>query len=139
MLKKIKSSSVYEEKYSYSRAVVIGDWILVANTAGRDHATKIMPDTALGQIKQTVANIQKALQGAGADLEHVVRARIYIPNLADHAEVLTWWGETFRGIDPVATITACPLASAEYLVEVEVTAFKGANASDWERSAISLA
>lgn len=139
MLKKIKSSSVYEEKYSYSRAVVIGDWILLANTAGRDHATKIMPATALGQMQQTVANIRKALEGAGAGLEHIVRARIYIPNLADHAEVLTWWGEQFRGIDPVVTITACPLASAEYLVEVEVTAFKGASASDWQREAVSLA
>lgn len=139
MLKKIKSSSVYEEKYSYSRAVVIGDWILVSNTAGRNHATKVMPATALEQMKQTVANIQKALQGAGADLEHIVRARIYIPNLADHAEVLPWWGEQFRGIDPVVTITACPLASAEYLVEVEVTAYKGAQAEDWARESVSLA
>ena len=118
---------------------MVGDWVLVANTAGRNHATKEMPKTALEQMKQTVHNIQKALQGAGTDLEHVVRARIYIPNRADHAEALTWWGETFRGIDPVATITCCPLASDDYLVEVEVTAYKGAKSEDWERSAISLA
>ncbi|MCL7466061.1 Rid family hydrolase [Phaeovulum sp. NW3] len=139
MLAKIKSSSVYEEKYSYSRAIVIGDWVLLANTAGRNHATKVMPATALEQIKQTVENIEKALRGAGAELDHIVRARIYIPNLEHHAEVLTWWGERFRGIDPVVTITACPLASAEYLVEVEVTAYKGATPDAWTRAAVSLA
>ncbi|WP_249729997.1 MULTISPECIES: RidA family protein [unclassified Chelatococcus] len=139
MHKKLKSSSAYEERYSYSRAVVIGDWVLVSNTAGRNHATKEMPTTPLGQLKQTIDNIQKALQAAGADLEDIVRARIYIPDPSHHPELLEHWGERFRGIDPVATITACPLASKDYLVEIEVTAYKGARETGWEREAISLA
>lgn len=139
MLKKIRSSSVYEEKYSYSRAVEIGDWVLVSNTAGRNHATKEMPSDPLEQMKMTIHNIQKALQGAGADLKDVVRARIYIPNREHHSQLLDHWGEVFRGIDPVVTITACPLASEIYLVEVEVTAYKGAREAGWERETISLA
>lgn len=139
MLKKFKSSSAYEERYSYSRAIVIGDWVLLANTAGRNHTTKEMPDTPLGQLKQTIHNIEKALQGAGAGLEDIVRARIYIPDTSHHPELLSHWGERFRGIDPVVTITACPLASKEYLVEIEVTAYKGAQGKGWERAAISLA
>ncbi|MGW9231398.1 Rid family hydrolase [Pseudorhizobium sp. NPDC055634] len=139
MLKKIKSSSAYEEKYSYSRAIVIGDWVLVSNTAGRNHATKEMPSDPLEQMKMTIHNIQKALQAAGADLQDVVRARIYIPNRQHHPELLDHWGEVFRGIDPVVTITAGTLASEIYLVEVEVTAYKGARNDGWEREAISLA
>lgn len=139
MLKKFKSGSPYEEKYSYSRALTVGDWVLVSNTAGRNHATKEMSSEPLEQLKMTIHNIRKALQAAGADLQDVVRARIYIPNREHHSELLDYWGEVFRGVDPVVTITAGTLASEIYLVEVEVTAYKGTREAGWEREAISLA
>ncbi|MBM3521724.1 MAG: hypothetical protein FJX57_02105 [Alphaproteobacteria bacterium] len=43
---KLKSNSTIEARNNYSRAIAIDDWIVVANTAGRDFKTRAMPTDA---------------------------------------------------------------------------------------------
>ena len=136
MFKKIKTGSPYEEKFSYSRALVVGDWVMTSNTAGRNYATREMSSDAVGQMERAIYNTEAALKAAGAELADIVRARITIPNLDDHMPVMGYWGERMRGIDPVVSISAAPLGAKEYLVELEVTAYKGA--TDWEREIIAI-
>ncbi|PLV49450.1 endoribonuclease, partial [Erwinia sp. B116] len=38
-------------------------------------------------------------------------------------------GEKYRGINPATTITSPPLGAAEYKVEIEVTAYRGAGSA----------
>lgn len=135
---KLKSGSIYEEKRSYSRAVVVDNWILVANTAGRNYRTREMSSDPAEQTRQCFANMEGALKAVGASLADVVRARISIPFVQHKEAVMDVVAEKFRGIDPASTITACPLASDEYLVEIEITAYKGAGASQAEYIKVSL-
>ncbi|MEI4488554.1 RidA family protein [Frigidibacter sp. MR17.14] len=135
---KLKSGSLYEEKLSYSRAVVIGDWILVANTAGRNYKTRYMSTDPVEQTQQLFANVEGALAAVGASLKDVVRQRISIPYLEHKEAVMGVVAEKFKGIDPVNTITACPLAAPDYLVEIEVTAYRGAGETETEYLRISL-
>lgn len=123
---KLKSGSIYETKRSYSRAVCVGDLIMVANTAGRNYQTRFMSEDPAEQARQCIANIAGALKAVDSGLEDVIRSRISIPFLQHKEAVMDVIAEAFRGIDPAATITACPLASPEYLVEIEVTAWRGA-------------
>jgi enamine deaminase RidA (YjgF/YER057c/UK114 family) len=137
-LVKVRSNSLYEEKFSYSRVVAIGDWILVSNTAGRDFKTRIMPASGLDQAKQAFRNIEGALASVGATLADVVRSRICIPYLEDKDAILAYVAERYRGIDPVNTTTASPLASPEYRVEIEVTAYRGAGRMAQKRTTVEL-
>ncbi len=41
---KVKTGSKFEEHASYSRVVVVDDWIYVSNTAGRNPQTKEIPE-----------------------------------------------------------------------------------------------
>lgn len=135
---KLKTGSIYEEKRCYSRAVVIDNWILVANTAGRHYSTREMSTDPVEQTRQCFANIEGSLNAVGAGLSDIVRARISIP-FAEHKEaVMAIVAEKFRGVDPASTITATPLASPDYLVEIEVTAYRGAGQIEAEYRRVDL-
>lgn len=135
---KVKSGSIFEEKESYSRIVAVDDWIFVSNTAGRNYKTREMSADPVEQAKQCFNNIEGALASVGSRLEDVVMSTVIIPNVADAPSVMAYVGERFRGIDPARTVTCAPLGAADFKVEIEVTAYRGAGSADQERITVSL-
>src|SRR5262245_47686366 len=77
---RLKSNSLIEGRSSYSRGIAIGDWIVLANTAGRNFSTREMPADAAGQAEQMFRNVEGALKALGAKLADVVRARVSVPD-----------------------------------------------------------
>ncbi|MCS3442844.1 RidA family protein [Microbacterium phyllosphaerae] len=124
----VKSGSKFETLASYSRAVAIGDWIFVSNTAGIDYETRTLPDTAAEQLRLAIATVARALAAVDSSLSDVVRIQVFVPDAADQDEAIEVLGELFRGIDPALTMTRSPLAG-EYKAEIEVTAHRGAGAA----------
>ena len=121
----MKSGSKFETLASYSRAVAIGDWIFVSNTAGIDYETRTLPDTAAEQLRLAVATVARALAAVDSSLSDVVRIQVFVPDASDQDETIEVLGELLRGIDPALTMTRSPLAG-EYKAEIEVTAHRGA-------------
>jgi enamine deaminase RidA (YjgF/YER057c/UK114 family) len=134
---KVKTGSPFETKAGYSRVVAVGDLIFVSNTAGINYQTRVMPPDAAGQARQCLANISGALAAVDATLADVVATRVFVPNSEDWDAVVDVLGEHFRGIDPTSTFTASPLAGA-YLVEIEVTAYRGAGSAPTELVTVQL-
>lgn len=130
---KLTTGSKYEKIGSYSRAVSVGDWIFVSNTAGRNPQTQEIPEAVGDQTLQVFANIEAALGALDASLADVVASRVFIQDPADTLAVMTIVGEKFRGIDPASTVTCPPLGSDVYKVEIEVTAYRGASDTVVER------
>jgi len=135
---KIKSGSPYEDSESYSRVVTVDNWVMVSNTAGVDYATQVFAEDAVSQTRQALRNIAGALEAAGSSFADVVHSRVTIPNPDDAPAVMAEIGEVFRGIDPARTVTCSPLGGPQYLVEIEVTAYRGAGQSPQERLTIAL-
>lgn len=135
---KLKTGSLYEEKRSYSRAIVIDNWVLVANTAGRNYHTRYMSTDPVEQTRQMIDNLKGALEAVGSCLGDVVRSRISIPYPEHKEAIMDVIAEAFRGIDPVSTITATPLASPDYLVELEATAYLGLSRRDTIHRKVAL-
>ncbi len=127
---KVKSGSIFEEKASYSRLVVVDNWIYVSNTAGRNPDTKLIPEDVIEQAEQVFQNIERALAAVDASLADVVCSRVFIQDPADVAKVMDFIGTRFRGIDPACTATCPPLGSTVYKVELEVTAYRGASKAE---------
>src|ERR1700730_2975489 len=100
MRRLISSGSRVEAEAGYSRAVVDGEWILVAGTTGFDYAQMTIADDPAEQARQALRNIEKALAEAGASLADVVRVKYYLPDAADWPPIVPVLGEAFRGGRP---------------------------------------
>ena len=129
---KVKTGGKFEEVASYSRVVAVDDWIFVSNTAGRDPQTGEFSDDPIAQAEVVFNNIEKALAAVDATLQDVVMSRVFIQQPEHIHQVMEFIGTKFRGVDPATTATCPPLGSSSYLVEIEVTAFRGASRADVE-------
>ena len=129
---KVKTGGKFEEVASYSRVVAVDDWIFVSNTAGRDPQTGEFSDDPIAQAEVVFSNIETALAAVDATLEDVVMSRVFIQQPEHIHQVMAFIGTKFRGVDPATTATCPPLGSSSYLVEIEVTAFRGASKADVE-------
>jgi len=129
---KVKTGGKFEEVASYSRVVAVDDWIFVSNTAGRDPKTGEFSDDPIAQAEVVFNNIEKALAAVDATLQDVVMSRVFIQQPEHIHQVMEFIGTKFRGVDPATTATCPPLGSSSYLVEIEVTAFRGASKADVE-------
>jgi len=121
---KVKSGSKFEDQNSYSRVVVAGDFIFVANTAGRNYTTREIADNVTGQAVQAFKNIEGALAAVDITVKDIIAVRCHVPNPDHMGDVGKFVGEKFRGIDPIMTMVCTPLAHHDMLVEFEVTAYR---------------
>lgn len=134
---KVKTGSPFEEKGSYSRIVKVDNWIYVSNTAGRHPETKLISEDIAEQTLQVFANVERALNAVGADLQDAIFSRVYVQEPKDVETVMSVVGQKFKGIDPATTITCPPLGSTVYKVEIELTAFLGAGKAQVEQLVVS--
>lgn len=120
--KRIASGSPFEEPIGFSRALRVGDRVIVAGTA------PVWPDGSCDadpevQARRCLEIIVEALAEAGARPEHVVRTRVFLTDANDWEAVGRAHGEVFRDVRPAATmLVAGGLLDPRWKVEIEAEA-----------------
>lgn len=118
----ISSGSPYEPRIGFSRAVRVGDRVLVAGTA------PIWPDGSCpedpaAQTRRCIEIMGEALAEAGASLKDVVRTRMFLVDAADAEAVGGAHGEFFGDIRPASTmLVAGGLLDPRWRIEMEAEA-----------------
>ena len=121
----ISSGSPYEATFGCSRAVVVGDRIVVSGTAPIWPDGSCDPDVTR-QVERCFEIVAGALVAAGATLEDVVRTRMYLTSVADWEAVARVHGALFGSVRPANTTTVvAALVDPRWKVEVEVDAIIG--------------
>ena len=122
--KNYSSGTAWEPVIGYSRLVKVGNQIWVSGTTATNEAGEIV---ALGdapeQARQTIRNLERALNKAGASLKHVVRTRMFVVRHEDAHAVTLVHGEFFRDIRPATSLLVIQaLLDLRMLVEIEAEA-----------------
>lgn len=120
--RRISSGSPYEEPIGFSRAIAVGDRVVVAGTAPVWPDGSCDPDPEV-QAARCLEIILGALAEAGAGAEHVVRTRLFLTDAADWEAVGRAHGQVFRDVRPAATmVVVAALLDPRWKVEIEAEA-----------------
>ena len=107
----------------YSQAIAAGGLLFASGQIALDPATgALVGGGAAEQSERVMANIEALLEAAGCGFGDVVKATIYLADMADFQTVNGVYGRRFGGDPPArATIQAAGLPKGA-LVEIEVVA-----------------
>jgi enamine deaminase RidA (YjgF/YER057c/UK114 family) len=118
----IASGSPFEPIAGFSRAVRVGQHVVVAGTAPVMPEGEELPPDAYGQAKRCLEIIVAALAEAGARPEHVVRTRMFATSADDFEEIARAHGAVFADIRPASTYVVTKLIDPRWRIEIEAEA-----------------
>ena len=118
------TGSPFEPRIGFSRGVQESRIIAISGTAplAPDGATVGAGDPA-AQARRCFEIIGEALHTLGADITHVIRARVLLTRIEDWEAVAAVHGEFFRNVRPASTfVQVSRFIDPAWLVEVEADA-----------------
>jgi enamine deaminase RidA (YjgF/YER057c/UK114 family) len=126
--RRISSGRAIEEEYAYSRAVRVGDRVLVSGTTALSARGVVEGKGDLyRQTRHTMDTIFAALAQAGAAREDIVYTKTFLTDLAHSADYTRAWLEALGETRPTSTLLGVPaLVLPEMLIEIEAEAIVGA-------------
>ena len=119
---RVPSASPYAGVIGFSRAVRVGDRVLVSGTA------PVLPDGTCdpdveAQTRRCLAIIVEALEQLGAEPKDVVRTRTYLVDASDWEAVGKVHAEVFGDAAPASTmVVVAGLLDPRWKVEIEAEA-----------------
>ena len=123
----ISSSAAPRAVGPYSQAVRAGDFLFVSGQVALDPTTGALVDGGIEeQTGRVLRNLAAILEAGGSGLDRVVKATVYLTNLADFAAMNGVYADFFPNDKPARVcveVSALPRGSA---IEVDAIALDGA-------------
>jgi aryl-alcohol dehydrogenase-like predicted oxidoreductase/enamine deaminase RidA (YjgF/YER057c/UK114 family) len=121
--KRVSSGSVWEPIAGFSRAVRVGNRILVSGTTATSGTGKVVcPGDVAGQTAFILDKISASLAALGGSLEDVVRTRVFMADADQWEPASRVHGRYFRDIWPANTLFEIGRLVGDYAVEIEAEA-----------------
>jgi len=121
----VSSGSPYEEPIGFSRAVRVGDRVIVAGTAPNWPDDHVDPDVEV-QTDRCIEIMLAALAQAGASAGDVVRTRTFLVDAADWEAAGRSHGRHFHEARPASTMVVVRgFIDPRWKVEMEAEAIVG--------------
>jgi enamine deaminase RidA (YjgF/YER057c/UK114 family) len=120
--RRVSSGSPFEPTIGFSRAVRVGNRVLVSGTAPVWPDGSCDPDPAT-QTRRCLEIVLAAMAEAGAGPGDVVRTRMFLTDPADVGAISGVHGEVFGDVRPAATmVVVAALIDPRWKVEIEAEA-----------------
>lgn len=123
-LREIRSPSAPAAVGPYSQAIAAGGFVFCAGQIPLDPATgKLVEGPIEVQAERVLANVKAVLEAAGTSLDRVVKATVFLADLADFAGMNGVYTRWFPGEPrPARTTIQAARLPAGARVEIEVIA-----------------
>lgn len=118
------SGSPFEATIGFSRAVRVGDRILVSGTAPIEPDGSSTPGDVAAQAERCIRTILAAIEQLGGSAADVVRTRTYLVDAADGPAAGAVHARFFADVRPASTmVVVSGFLRPEWRVEFEAEAF----------------
>ena len=109
----------------YIPAIRAGDFVYVSGQGPIDPVTdKLAAGDVEFQTRQTLSNIRRILEAAGAAVTDVVKCSVFLRDIADFPKMNRVYAEFFGDHKPARTTIEAKFHQTEMLVEIDCVAFK---------------
>ena len=123
---RIPALSPFEEEAGFTRALRVGDRIVVSGTVGVGPEGTVAEDAG-AQADRCFALIREHVEQLGGRMADVVRVRMFVTDIADADAVTAAFSRALRHARPTGTLVAISaLYDPRWKVEIEAEAVIGA-------------
>jgi 2-iminobutanoate/2-iminopropanoate deaminase len=107
----------------YSQAVSVDGWLYTSGQVGLDPATgDLVPGGFEAQARRAFENLRQVLQSAGCTFSHVVKANVYVVDLADFPKLNAIYAEAMGDHRPARSTVQVAALPKGALVEIDLVA-----------------
>jgi reactive intermediate/imine deaminase len=106
----------------FSEAVRVGAMLYLSGKLGTDSSGQLVPGGIAAETRQTMENIQAALERCGSSLNHVVKATVMLADMNEWAEMNKVYVTYFRDHLPARSAMGVNGLARGARVEIEVIA-----------------
>lgn len=107
----------------YSQAIACDGWLFTSGQIGLDPSTgKLVEGGFEAQARRALTNLQEVLASAGCSFANVVKATIYVADLADFPALNAIYGEALGGHRPARSTVQAAALPLGALVEIDLVA-----------------
>ncbi|PLR80258.1 reactive intermediate/imine deaminase [Bacillus canaveralius] len=106
----------------YSQGIVVNNLFYSSGQIPLTAAGMMVEGDIKAQTHQVFANLKAVLKEAGASLETVIKATVFIKNMDDFADINEVYGEYFLHHKPARSCVEVARLPKDALVEIEVIA-----------------
>lgn len=109
----------------YSQAVMVGETLYCSGQIALDPKTgELVIGSIADETEQVMKNIGAVLSAAGMDYSNVVKASIFMADMADYGEINKVYGAYFKSDPPAREAVAVKTLPKSVGVEISVIAHK---------------
>lgn len=110
----------------YSQAVVLDGWVYTSGQVALDATTgELVGDDFETQARKVLANLAAVLSQAGCSFADVVKATVYVTDLADFPTLNRLYGEAMGSHRPARSTVQVAALPKGAKVEIDLVARKG--------------
>ena len=124
-VKVVDTASAPEPPGPFSHAAVVDGWIYTSGMGGLLPETgEVISDDVIEQTEQSIRNVEQILSAAGASLSDVVRATLYLTDMADYSRVNAVYEKAFAPHKPARTCVAVSALPVRERMKIDTVAYK---------------
>lgn len=123
-MEKIATDQAPQAIGPYSQAICIGDLIFTSGQIPLDWQGNVVAGGIEEQTEQVFQNLQAVLAAAGVTFAHVVKATVYLRDMAQFGQVNDIYARYFGEHKPARTTVEVSQLPRDVLVEIDLIATK---------------